>query len=594
MHTKFLVGAMGLVLGLSLVSVAQAAQPDMERVWIKFHDGQRASVGNALRSAGAEVHHNFENLNAFAVSVPVTALDGLSRNPNIEYIEPDVQRFPMAQVVPYGIDMVQARDVWDVNRDGIVDAGAPTGSNVLICVIDSGLRTAHEDFASVNVVGGHPAGWNDDSCGHGTHVAGTINAANNNKGVVGVSPGGASLYIVQVFNGASCGWSYSSDLVNAANVCAQQGANIISMSLGGSRSVRSEQNAFASLESQGILSIAAAGNDGSTRKSYPASYPSVVSVAAIDANKNVAGFSQKNDAVELAAPGVSVLSTVPWTGASFTVSNNSFAVSVMEGSAATSRSGALVNGGRCTGGHSWPTGVVALCERGDISFADKVNNAYAGGARAVVIYNNEPGAFAGTLGGSGPSGVPVVSMAREDGLALVAGSLGATATVNTDSQPGSGYEAWDGTSMATPHVSGVAALVWGAVPGATNTQIREALAITAQDLGASGRDTSYGWGLVQAAAAIAHLNGGGGGGAIDPPSGLSATGSYQRNKFNVSLSWANGASSVDIYRNGTRISTRSNSGSYSESLRLNGSGTLTYQVCDAGTSDCSNTASVNY
>jgi serine protease len=73
---------------------------------------------------------------------------------------------------------------------------------------------------------------------------------------------------------------------------------------------------------------------------------------------------------------------------------------------------------------------------------------------------------------------------------------------------GSGYEAWDGTSMATPHVSGVAALVWSNFPALTNADIRSALESTAEDLGVAGRDNYFGWGLVQAKAAYDLLAGG--------------------------------------------------------------------------------------
>ncbi len=91
---------------------------------------------------------------------------------------------------------------------------------------------------------------------------------------------------------------------------------------------------------------------------------------------------------------------------------------------------------------------------------------------------------------------------------MVANRLGQTATVSSSfTQPASGYEYYDGTSMATPHVSAVAALVWSAAPNKTNVEIREALTTTALDLGAAGRDVYYGYGLVQAKAAVDFLVG---------------------------------------------------------------------------------------
>jgi len=95
---------------------------------------------------------------------------------------------------------------------------------------------------------------------------------NNNLGVVGVTPGTVHLYIVRVF-GDNGLWAYSSDsdLIDAANCCASAGANIISMSLGSPSSSSTQQAKFNELNAQGILSIAAAGNNGTTAFSYPAS-----------------------------------------------------------------------------------------------------------------------------------------------------------------------------------------------------------------------------------------------------------------------------------------------------------------------------------
>ncbi len=489
--------ALALVMVVVVHADVAAAGPDENRVWVKFDPNAKAQVVNALRRAGGQIHLEFDELGAVAVSLPPQALEGIRRNPHVEYVEPDMVRVPMAQVVPFGIDMVQARAAWDVGA---------TGEGVTVCVIDSGLHTGHEDFAGVTVRGGHPSGWNIDGCGHGTHVAGTIAAANNATGVVGVSPGAVDLYILKVFGNSTygnCNWTYSSSLVDAANRCEAAGARIINMSLGGTGSSTTERNAFQRLYDRGVLSIAAAGNGGNTRMSYPASYDSVISVAAIDANKQQASFSQRNSQVELAAPGVDTLSTLPFTSGSFAVAGSSYLVENLSGSPALQRTGALADGGRCTSAQSGQfTGQVVLCERGDISFADKVLNVQASGGVGVAIYNNESGSFSGTLNGVSTS-IPSVSMARADGLALRSSALGQNAQIDTRWQfPGNGYGSYNGTSMATPHVAGVAALVWSANPSLSAAELRNILAETAEDLGPRGRDARYGFGLVQAYAAV--------------------------------------------------------------------------------------------
>ena len=232
-------------------------------------------------------------------------------------IEEDAVREPFAfanttaggETVPYGIQMVQANLVSSTN------AAARK-----ICIIDSGYSQQHEDLSDDVTAKQTDSGsgtWNKDSCGHGTHVAGTIAAiGGNGVGVVGANPG-VALHIVKVFgndnlNGGACGWTYSSNLVSALNECTANGANVVSMSLGGGLKSRTEENAFAAAYANNVLSVAAAGNGGNTKVSYPAGYASVVSVAALDAAETLAPFSQRNSDVELAAPGVSVLSTVPY------------------------------------------------------------------------------------------------------------------------------------------------------------------------------------------------------------------------------------------------------------------------------------------
>ncbi|MBI4731940.1 MAG: S8 family serine peptidase [Chloroflexi bacterium] len=506
------------------LSGAFAGSPNGKvRVLVQFAPGAKNAMERALQGVGGEIHFAFDELDVFAVTLPEAALDGISHNPNVVLIEEDAPRYFVStmpsspetiqalppQTVPYGIDMVQARDVWDSNRDGVVDTRAPPGSSRKICIIDSGMYTAHEDLTGINVTG-YGTGWNSDGLGHGTHVAGTIAAMNDALGVVGVTPGTVNLYIVKVF-GDIGEWIYSSTLIDAANRCYNAGANIISMSLGGSRSVATERRGFDSLYSKGVLSIAAAGNDGTTAYNYPASYSSVMSVAALDSTKTWADFSQYNNQVEIAAPGVGVLSTIPYKEYNvLTVDGITYIGNQIEFAARGTVSGALVDGGLCDATGAW-SGKVVLCARGSIDFYTKVMNVQNSGGAAAVIYNNAPGNFFGTLGDGNSSTIPAISLSQEDGQYLVANKLGFPGTVeSTRYWPVSNYEYYDGTSMSTPHVSAVAALVWSAMPTATNADIRNALTVTAEDLGAPGRDVYYGYGLVQAKAALDYLTGGSG------------------------------------------------------------------------------------
>ncbi|MBI5257093.1 MAG: S8 family serine peptidase [Burkholderiales bacterium] len=471
-----------------------------------FKPGAAAAGRAAVAAARGNVKLEIHGMNAIAAEVPAQALNGLQRNPNIEYIEEDVQRFafgtgatpstgtPYAsgQLVPYGVKLVQADQLPDTYV-----------ANRKVCIIDSGYDGAHEDLDhSANVTGDNDPGgagnWYQDQNHHGTHVAGTIAALNNGTGVVGVSASGRlKLHIVKVFDAA--GWAYSSTLASAANKCGTAGANVISMSLGGSRSSRTEQTAFDALLSKGVLSVAAAGNAGTTAKSYPASYTSVVSVAALDENKQWATFSQYNKEVEIAAPGVNVLSTVPMgagSASSLSVGSTTYAPGGMDGSPRKTAAAALADFGLGDTVNGAMAGKVCLIARGTIDFATKVTNCQASGGVGAVVYNNAAGGFGGTLGTTVTT-IPSVTASDTEGAAMKL-QLGQTATVTVAA---SNYANYDGTSMATPHVSAVAALVWSYFPSCTATQIRNTLNKTAEDLGTAGRDTKYGWGLVRAKAA---------------------------------------------------------------------------------------------
>ena len=491
---------------LTVAAPAAAAPAETVRVIVSMKAGGKNAVKQAVAAAKGQVKHEIFGMDAMAIEVPVQALKGLQNNPHVEDVEEDVKRYPFAatspstgtpyalgQQVPYGIQQVQANLLSDDLAGGRK-----------ICIIDSGYDRAHEDLdSSANVTGEYDSGtgwWYTDENHHGTHVAGTIAAVNNaGTGVVGVNANKkVKLHIVKVFGAA--GWAYSSSLTTAANKCKAAGANVISMSLGGSRSNKTEQRAFDSLLSGGILSIAAAGNAGNATNSYPASYSSVMSVAAVDENKAWATFSQYNSQVEIAGPGVAVLSTVPMgsgKASSLNVGGTAYTAGDMEGSPSLSRSGALANFGLGdTVQAGAMAGKVCLIQRGTVDFVTKVSNCQASGGVGAIVYNNIAGAFGGTLGTTATS-IPSVTATDTDGAAML-NQLGQTATVTVGA---SNYAYFDGTSMATPHVSAVAALVWSRNLNCTAAQLRNSLNKSAMDLGPVGRDTKFGFGLVQAKAA---------------------------------------------------------------------------------------------
>ena len=491
------------ILALSIAGIASAAAPDSTRVVVAFKPGAAAQARAAVAAARGKVKLDIAGLNAIAIEVPAIALGRLRNNPNIEFVEEDVKRYPMAlatpskkpylagQLVPYGIQMVQA--------DQLPDTYA---ANRMVCIIDSGFDRAHEDLSGIAASGVYDAGtgwWYTDENHHGTHVAGTVAAINNQgTGVVGVAPNRQlKLHIVKVF-GAE-GWAYSSTLAAAANQCGNAGANVISMSLGGPRPSQLEIRAFMALASKGVLSVAAAGNDGNSAISYPAGYPSVVMVGALDENKRWADFSQFNSKVELSAPGVSVLSTVPMGGgleAALTVGRSTYAPGTLEGSPLGSASAPLADFGLGDAVDTALNGKVCLIARGSVDFATKVSNCQSSGGVGAVVYNNAPGGFTGTLGETVTS-IPSVTASDTEGVAL-RGQLGQLATVAVKPV---NYAYYDGTSMATPHVSAVAALVWSYFPSCSASQMRSSLGKSAQDLGPRGRDVQFGFGLVQAKAA---------------------------------------------------------------------------------------------
>ena len=229
----------------------------------------------------------------------------------------------------WGLTKIDAADAWNVS----------TGSkNVVVAVVDTGVDYTDSDLAA-NIwtnpnagadgfqgdVHGYDFVNNDgnpmDDNGHGTHVAGILGAVGNNaQGGVGVD-WSVSIMPLKFLN--SQGTGYLSDAIRAINYATmertQYGVNVrvINASWGGSESSAALQSSIQAANDAGILFVTAAGNSGTnndTTAQYPANYaaPNVISVAATDQNDKLASFSDYGPTtVDLAAPGVSIYSTVP-------------------------------------------------------------------------------------------------------------------------------------------------------------------------------------------------------------------------------------------------------------------------------------------
>lgn len=500
------------------MAAAFTAQAENDRYIIEVDNAKKGVVKALAKKLGATI--DLESNGFFAATFSGSSLEevkGLMNNPHIKLIEEDLIRKPLAiwnddagdpmtsQVNPYGYYQAQADQV-----------SYNPASGIKVCVIDSGLDQSNTDFDWSVITGDNDPGtgnWFDHGGPHGTHVAGTIAAADNGYGVIGMAPG-VPLHIIKVFNAE--GWGYSSSLAAAANLCADAGANIINMSLGGGGSSKAEQRAFDNFRAAGGLAIAAAGNDGNSVASYPAAYEAVMMIGAADADNNIADFSQYPTCiqgrgkkatfneficVEAAAGGVYTLSTFP---AGLATS------SALEADSSAFDSAAMENFGSATAGtyfmgtaeavDSGAAGKICMIDRGNISFFDKVANCEASGGVGAVIINNEPGILFGTLGDTNTTSIPAVGTALEDRSALLAASTVTVDVVTSD------YGSLSGTSMATPTTAGVAALVWSNHPGCSGEQIRSAIKASAEDQGASGHDVNFGFGLVKAKAANDYLN----------------------------------------------------------------------------------------
>lgn len=202
---------------------------------------------------------------------------------------------------------------WHHTTMNTVEAwNATKGEGVTVAVLDTGIDYDHPDLKanildSVDVTG--TAAKGKDGNGHGTHCAGIIAAtANNGVGVSGMAPE-AKIYSVKVLKDSGSG--STADITQGVIAATAQNVDVISMSLGGYCWDSLYQQAIDNATKKGIVVVAAAGNDATSQKSYPAAYNNVIAVAATDQYDQLTYFSNYGTWVDIAAPGLNILSTLP-------------------------------------------------------------------------------------------------------------------------------------------------------------------------------------------------------------------------------------------------------------------------------------------
>jgi len=390
---------------------ALSTQPSQEeptpyvpgRLLVQFQPGTPEEEIEALHQRlGARVVDEIPQLGIQILEVPAettTMVFAYQQEPAVVFAEPDylveIMGWPDGPVVsedelralgggsqpeltpndPYFPQMwnlakIDAPHAWDISQ------GDP---NVLIAIIDTGVTPTHPDLEG-KVVEGYDFvnGDNDplDDQGHGTHVAGIAAAVTNNA--IGIASVGYRVRVMPLKALDSMGRGTHSWIANAIIWAADHGASVINMSFGGPYTSSTLRQAVEYAWNKGLVLVAAAGNERSSNPSYPAAYEHVIGVSATTQNDQRAGFSNYGNYVAVAAPGVSILSTV------------------------------------------------------------RPNR----------------------------------------------------------------YQAWSGTSMASPHVAGVAALLKSLHPDWTNVQIRQTIETSADDLGSPGWDPVYGYGRLNAYQAL--------------------------------------------------------------------------------------------
>ncbi len=302
----FLISLISLI---SLITPSPVSAEETTRLIVKYRsqvsESTQLELHNRIRATSLRLRAPKSRLLRIPSSRKIETINALKQSDLIEYVEEDQLLEPLE--VPsdteypkqWALTKINAPSAWDVSK---------SSSNVQIAILDSGVTNTHPDLQGKVIL---ETNFTDDSYiedrfGHGTHVAGIAAAAtNNNLGVAGVG------HDAQVISGKVLnryGRGYYSWLVNALYWAADNGAEVVNMSIGGTYSSQALQDAINYAWSRGVVLVAAAGNSNSSKLVFPAAYEHVIAVAATDKTDQKAYFSNYGAWVDVAAPGVSILS----------------------------------------------------------------------------------------------------------------------------------------------------------------------------------------------------------------------------------------------------------------------------------------------
>jgi subtilisin family serine protease len=560
---------------------ANAAQPGTEDWIVVFKPGLADPPGLARRLVsenGGTLRHIYQyTIEGFGATLPSQALNGIRNNPNVAYVEADgVATIDGDQPNPssWGLDRIDESDLpLDSNYHYDFD-----GTDVDVYIIDTGIRTSHNEFGGRASPGfdydGSPDG--NDCNGHGTHVGGTVGGA-----TFGVAKD-VNLFAVRVLSCSGSGtWIdviAGVDWVTQQHQLANQSGtqpSVANMSLSGGGNT-SLDNAVAASIAAGVTYAVSAANYNTSACGYsPARLPAAITVGSTTSSDARSSFSNYGSCVDIFAPGSSILSAGNSSdGATSTKSGTSMSSPHVAGAAAL-----LLEEDPSRG----PAQVAGLLD--SRATQNVISNVGSGSPNQLLCSLAVCPADGGGGGGGGDptqvevTSVPVPTLSGRKHKAGTANIVvaevggGSPSGVNVTVEWFKNDETTPSKTTTEVTTNGVATVTSGSIKGASS------IAVCVTGLSGTGFDDQ----TVYPACSSNHGSGGGGGGGGTPAIHTARLTQNGKGPFKANLGWTGGEAAVDVYYNGTlQAGSVSNTGSYTHNLGKNPQGTHSYQVCNTG------------